>query len=186
MQIKKILIAYGTRYGSTEEISQEIAKTLKKKGLEPELYNLGEEKTKKWPNVDEFDGVMIGTSLKVNSWKKQVKNYVNKYRDQLKKKNLAVFTCGAYAIGAPKEAYDDIAKRLLEDFELEADIYDAFGGVLDFSENSKVGRAGRGVLKLVAMGFSKEFNMEFDMEGSNDYRDWDKIRSFAENFAEKL
>ena len=34
---KKLLLAFGTRYGATEEISQEIAKTLKEKGLESEI-----------------------------------------------------------------------------------------------------------------------------------------------------
>jgi menaquinone-dependent protoporphyrinogen IX oxidase len=183
---RKILIAYGTRYGNTKEISQEIAKTLKEKGLEPLLYNLGVGKTKYWPNLDDFDGIIIGTSLKVNAWKKEVKNYLKKYKKQLKDKKFGIFTCGAYAIGAPKEAYEDIPNRLDENFELTADIYDAFGGVMDFSEDSNIGRTGKSILKLVAMGFTKEFNMEFDMQGANDCRDWDKIRSFAENFAEKL
>ena len=119
---RKILIAYGTRYGNTEEISQEIAKTLKEKGLDPLLYNLGVGKTKNWPNLDNFDGIIIGTSLKVNAWKKEVKNYLKKYKKQLKDKKFGIFTCGAYAIGAPKEAYEVIPNRLDENFELTADI----------------------------------------------------------------
>jgi len=181
---KRVLIAYGTRYGSTEEISQEIAKTLKEKGLEFELFNLGEGKSKNWPQLDDFDGVIIGTSLKINSWKKQVKSFIEKNRVVLKKRKLGVFTCGAYAIAEPAEAKKDIAKRLMKKFELKADIYDAFGGILDFSEDSNVGKAGRLTLKAVALGLRDEKGMEIDMSGCNDFRDWDKIRSFAESFAE--
>lgn len=183
---KKVLIAYGTRYGSTEEISQEIAKTLNEKGLEPELYNLGIGKSKNWPQLDDFDGVIIGTSLKINAWKKQVKSFLDKNKTDFKNKILGVFTCGAYAIGEPSEAKEDIAKRLRENHELEAVIYDAFGGVLDFSEDSKLGKAGRLALKAAALALQKEKGIEIDKSSCNDFRDWDKIRSFTESFAEKL
>jgi len=185
---EKVLIAYGTRYGATEEISQEIAKTLKEKGLEPELFNLGLGKSKNWPQLDEFDGFIIGTSLKINSWKKQVKSFLNKNKNELKNKpkKLGVFTCGAYAIGEPGEAKEDIAKRLMKNYELEAEIYDAFGGVLDFSEDSNMGKAGKLALKVAAKAMSTEKGLEFNMNGLNDFRDWDKIRSFAESFADKI
>ena len=186
MGSKKVLIAYGTRYGSNEEISQVIAKTLKEKGLEPELFNLGENKSKSWPKLDDFDGVIIGTSLKINAWKKQVKSFIEKNRVVLQERKFGVFTCGAYAIAEPAEAKEDIAKRLLKKFELKADIYDAFGGILDFSEDSKVGKAGKLTLKAVALGLRDEKGMEIDMNGCNDFRDWDNIRSFAETFADTL
>lgn len=185
---KKVLIAYGTRYGATEEIAQELAKTLKEKGLEPELLNLKKIKSKNWPKLENFDGFIIGTSLKINSWKKEVKSFLDKNKLGLKKENkkLGVFTCGAYAIGEPIESKEDIAKRLMKNYELEADVYNAFGGILDFSEDSKIGKAGRLALKLAAKGMSAEKDLQFDMNGRNDFRDWEKIRSFAENFADKL
>jgi len=37
---KKVLVAYGSRYGCTEEVSQEIAKVLEKSGLSVSLFNL--------------------------------------------------------------------------------------------------------------------------------------------------
>ena len=183
---KRIIIAYGTRYGSTEEISQEIAKMLKDKGLEPELFNLGIGKSKNWPKLDDFDAVIIGTSLKINSWKKQVKSFLDKNKTEFRNKKLGVFTCGAFAIAEPSEAKEDIAKRLKKNFELEAVIYDAFRGVLDFSEDSQVGKGGMLALKATAFGLQKEKGMEIDTSVCNDFRDWDKIRSFAESFADML
>jgi menaquinone-dependent protoporphyrinogen oxidase len=185
---KKILIAYGTRYGSTEEISQEIAKTLREKGLEPELLNLGKIKSKKWPQLDDFDGVIIGTSLKINKWKKEVKSFLDKNKIELKKENkkLGVFTCSLYAVGEPTKAREEISSRLIENHELEADIYDAFGGVIDLSEDSKVGKLSRMALRLGAKEMSDEMGVKIDLNGFNDFRDWDKIRSFAGSFADKL
>lgn len=183
---KRVLIVYGTRYGSTEEISQEIAKTLKEKGLESEIFNLGIEKSKNWPQLDDFDGFIIGTSLKINSWKKQVKAFLEINKDIFKGKKFGVFTCGAYAIAEPEEACEDIANRLTKNYKLNADIHQAFGGILDFSEDSNVGRTGKTILKTVALGLEKEKGLTIDKDGCNDFRDWDKIRSFAENFADTL
>ena len=183
---KKILIAYGTRYGSTEEISQEIVKTISERGLEAELFNLRIGKSKNWPQLDDFDGVIIGTSLKINAWKKQVKSFLAKNKIKFKNKKFGVFTCGAYAIGEPSEAKEDIAKRLMKNYELESEIYDAFGGVLDFSEDSKIGKAGKLALKAAALALTKEKGLKIDTNERNDFRDWDKIRSFAEKFADIL
>ncbi len=182
MDNRKILVAYGTRYGSTEEISQEIAKILEQKGIETKLHNLGTGKYKNWPKLDDFDGVIIGTSLKVNKWKKQVKLFLENNKMALEGKKIGAFTCGLYAIAEPDEAKKDISKRLIEKFELEAELYEAFGGILDFSEDANIGRTGRAVLQLAAKGMSAEKGLKFDMNGCNDFRDWDKIRGFAKEF----
>lgn len=182
----KVLIAYGTRYGSTEEISQEIAKVLGEKSFEVEVFNLGITKSKNWPKVDEFDGLLVGTSLKINSWKKQVKTFIEKNKEKLKTLKFGVFTCGAWAIAEPIDAHEEIARRLTKNFGLKADIYSAYGGVLDFSEDSKVGRAGKLALKATALGLEKDKDIPVDKEKINDFRDWDKIRRFAADFAALL
>ncbi len=183
MRILKVLIVYGTRYGSTEEIAQEIAKVLEKKRLEPTLYNLGITKPKSWPGLEEFEGIIVGTSLKVNSWKKQVKTFLDKHKTELKNKKFGMFTCGAWAIAEPLEAYGDIIDRLEKNYKLKADIQNAFKGVLDFSQDSTVGRAGKMALKLTALGLEKDKGILVNQKARNDFRDWDKIRRFAVNFA---
>ena len=154
--------------------------------MESELFNLGKIKSKNWPFLEDFDGFIIGTSLKINSWKKQVKTFLEKNKDKFKGKKFGVFTCGAYAIAEPEDAYEDIASRLAKNYELKADIHEAFGGILDFSEDSNIGRTGKLTLKMVALGLEKEKGMTIDKKGRNDFRDWDKIRSFAERFADIL
>ncbi|MCK4814719.1 hypothetical protein KA005_03030, partial [bacterium] len=97
--------------------------------MESELFNLGKIKSKNWPSLEDFDGFIIGTSLKINSWKKQVKTFLEKKKDKFKGKKFGVFTCGAYAIAEPNEAREDITKRLMKKFELKPDIHEAFGGI---------------------------------------------------------
>ncbi len=183
---KKVLIAYGTRYGSTEEISQEIAKILEQKGIESHLVNLGEIKSKKWPSLEEFDGILVGSSIKITRWVKEPRIFLKKHVDELKKKEkiLGLFVSGALTIvDYEKQKEDSIKNKILEELGIHADIYDAFGPVMDFSEDSKMGKINKSILKLAAKGMSNDTGIEINFEGRNDLRDWDKIRNFAEKFA---
>jgi menaquinone-dependent protoporphyrinogen oxidase len=184
-KVKKVLIVYGTRYGSTEEISRDIAKFLLEVGIETELVNLRTTKSKKWPQIDEFDGIIVGTSLKMNKWKKEAKSFIDKNKDYFKdgSKPLGVFTCGAYAVGEPDKAHDDIAERLMKNYGLKANLHGAFGGVFDFTEDSNLGKIGQAALKAAAQGIKNDKGVQFNFNGYNDFRDRDKIRTFAENFS---
>ncbi|MFX1252881.1 MAG: flavodoxin domain-containing protein [Promethearchaeota archaeon] len=187
---KKVLIAYGTRYGSTEGIAQELAKTLEKEGIESQIVNLGKTKLRSWPSIDEFDGILVGSGIKVTRWVKHPKTFLQKYKDELKNRGkiLGIFISSGYA--ASPEKYPEAKKLFIEDLlvklNVEADIYDAFGGIFDFSESSKMGFVDKKMLKLAAMGMSEEFGLEYDPDGRNDFRDWDQIRGFAEKFAALL
>ena len=44
--MSKVLIAYGTRFGSTEEISQEIVRILEKERIDSQLLDLQKTKLK--------------------------------------------------------------------------------------------------------------------------------------------
>jgi len=183
---KKVLVAYGTRFGSTEEISQEIAKVLEQKGIESHLINLGKTKSKKWPSLEEFDGILVGSSIKITRWVKEPRVFLKKHVDEFKKREkiLGVFVSGALTVvDYEKQIEDSIKNKILEELGIHADIYDAFGPLMDFSEDSKVGRINKSLLKLAAKGISNETGIEFNFEGRNDLRDWDKIRNFAEKFA---
>ncbi len=185
MEKSKVLIAYGTRYGCTQEISQEIGKVLEKKGLDIELINLGIINPINWPQLDNFGGLIIGTSLQINSWKKEVKMFLERKKDEIKSKNLKLgaFVCGVYPVAEPVKAKDQFIKKLSKKYDLEPDIYDAFGGILDLSEDTKVGKGAKVALKIVAKILSKNPNVEIKMNAYNDLRDWDNIRAFAESFA---
>jgi len=66
---------------------------------------------------------------------------------------------------------------------LEADLHDAFGGKMDLSEDSPMGKATKSIMKAAAKGMQEDMGLEFDKEGCNDFRDWDRIAKFAEEFA---
>ena len=83
--MSKVLILYGTRYGTTKEISEEIEKVIQDNGIKTESFNLNEVKLKEIPPLDHYDGIIIGTGIKMGMWTKTVKNFVQKREAELKK-----------------------------------------------------------------------------------------------------
>jgi len=63
--MSKVLIAYGTRFGSTEEISQEIVRILEKERIDSQLLDLQKTKLKEWLPLEGFDEVLVGSSIKI-------------------------------------------------------------------------------------------------------------------------
>ena len=70
--MKRVLILYGTRYNTTKDTSEKISLMLKKKGIEVDLIDINEED----PPLTTFDGVIIGTGIKITMWVKKIKKYM--------------------------------------------------------------------------------------------------------------
>lgn len=67
----KVLIAYGSRFGSTEEISIKISHTLEEQEIETHLLDLKKVKAKDWPSLEAFDGVLVGSGIRIGKWTKE-------------------------------------------------------------------------------------------------------------------
>jgi menaquinone-dependent protoporphyrinogen IX oxidase len=182
---KFALVAYGTRYGSTAEIAKKIANTIEKNNISSKLLNL---EKKHIDLTENYDGIIVGTSLKANSFTKGVQTFLESNREFLNNKNskFAMFTCGAFAIGELRKAKADLKNKLTETYELDPDLHDAFAGVIDLSKDSKVGFFGKLILKIAAKGIKKEMNIDIDTKSRNDFRDWSKIEHFALEFVSKI
>jgi menaquinone-dependent protoporphyrinogen oxidase len=182
---KKALIAYGSRYGSTAEISQEISKILRNLDIETLVLDLKETKEKQWPSIDEFNAILVGSSIKMGRWMKEPQKFLKKNKDKIKntEKILGLFVSCSTVLDDPMKAKNDYLDKIMEKLKFKADMYDAFGPVFDFSETSKLGYLTK---KISIAGLNESGNIEFDPNARNDLRDWDQIRSFAEKFAELI
>ncbi|MDD1720981.1 MAG: flavodoxin domain-containing protein [Euryarchaeota archaeon] len=189
---KQILIAYGSRYGSTAEIARAMAETLKKEGLEPQVLDLEQTKQKQWPALTSFDGLLIGSGIKMARWTRQATKFLQTHADEiktLKSKGLVVgvfVSCGlASTPGKHDEARQRYVTKILDDVSISGavDIYDAFGGVYDLSSSAPMGFLDKRMLSMGAKQMSKD-GVTLTEEARNDLRDWDQIRAFAEHFAQ--
>lgn len=177
--MSKILIAFSTRFGTTAEISERIKSILKDKGHEVENINLTEIKSRNWPKPEEYDGILVGTSIKMGMWKKESKKFLKKHSDIIRTKKTGIFvTCG---LAAEKDkipkAKRDYIEKITKKYDLPIDLQDAFGGVYDLSENTSMGKINQKIMKMVA---AEDPNIELGI--CNDFRDWAQIESFAEEF----
>lgn len=181
--VKKVLIAYGSRFGCTEEVSQKIAKILEEEGIDSHLLNLRKVKARKWPAFEGFDGVLVGSGIKIMRWTKEPKNFLKKYKEEFEGKVLGIFVCCAAAVNDPDYAKKEYLEKVATELGITQNIYDAFGGVLDFSESSKMGFLDRKMLNMAAKGMSEDMGITIDSDARNDFRDWDQIQRFAREFA---
>ncbi|WXG39343.1 MAG: flavodoxin domain-containing protein [Candidatus Freyarchaeum deiterrae] len=184
---KKVLIAYGTRFGSTEEISQEIGKILEKEGLEVQLVDLKKTKSKEWPSLENFHGVLVGSSIAMGKWMNEPQEFLKKHKAEIQKKEkiLGLFVCCGSASFPEtcEQGKSDYLEKVMAKIGIEADIYEAFGGVYDFSESSRVSGMAKGALKMAAKYMNKNQGTQIDLNGRNDFRDWEQIQNFARKFA---
>jgi len=89
MERKPVLIAYATRYGSTQEIAEEVAEALSQKGLEAVVRNVMEVE-----DLSGYAGVILGCPLYMGKWLPEVSDFVRRYALELNSMPLAAFTSG--------------------------------------------------------------------------------------------
>jgi len=165
----RVLIAFGSRYGSTKEISSRLAEFLKEEGVKAEVLDLKRERN--WPPMEGFDGVMVGSGVKVGRRMNESKEFLRRKRDELSGRRLAVFVSCFSALNAPDYARTDLLEKVMDEAGVKADLYDAFGPFVDFSKGSRTGFLDRKVAQTVMSKESEKTGIELDMDGRNDLRD---------------
>ena len=175
---KRVLIAYGTRFGSTEEICNKFLEIMRSKGLDTEIINV---KKDEWPSLDQYDAVIVASGIKMGKWTKEAKNYLKKNAKILKEKPfLAVFVSSGDASYPEKykEAKEKYVLKTLTElgFNLNKVMHEAFGGLFDLSNTSKMGWFDK---KFSNMAAREDKSSNLTENEYNDLRDWDHIQSFA-------
>ncbi len=190
---KKILIAYGSRYGSTEEIAHTMAEILENAGLETQLLDLRRTKHKAWPPLASFDGVLVGSGIKIGRWTKEASAFLKTHAEELKAlkpKGLVVGVFVSSGMASTPGQQEEARRKYLEEVLTNVGIidavatYDAFGGVYDLSPSAPMGFLDKRMLGMAAKQMAKDTGTPLTEGARNDLRDWDQIRAFTEHFAE--
>jgi menaquinone-dependent protoporphyrinogen oxidase len=185
--VKNILIVYGSRYGCTEEVSQEIGKVLEKEGLSVSLINL--EIDKNLPSIEKYDAILVGSGIKIGKWTKETDNFLKKNKETLKSKTLGLYTCSGLAIEDADKAKKTYVEEKMEKLGIDAQLFDVFPGrsiLTDFDlSNPKIGFIERKIIEQAAKAQAKDNKpIKIDEKWKDDPKGWRQIRSFAKKFAE--
>ena len=169
-----VLVTYGSRYGSTKQISEFMAKTIKEKGHAVDLY----EASKTPSSIEEYDVVLIGSGIQIGKWKNTALNFLKKHQKTLREKRTGLFVSCVFSMypdkleASRKKFLIDVANK----YGLEPAGLGLFGSCLDFTGK-------KGLKYNITVNIMKKDLAEMGIEYDETYefRDWQKIKEWTEN-----
>ena len=166
-----ILVAYATRYGSTQEVADKIAATLRESGL-----TVDAQPVKQVRKLDGYRAVVLGAPLYIGSWLKDAQRFLTQQQTALEKLPVAIFSLG------PTRADEGTAEvRVSLDAQvgkypwLKPVAVELFGGKYDPDKL----RFPDTLLKIIPAS-------PLHNAPASDIRDWDAIRAWSKGLVEKL
>ncbi len=189
MSNKRILIAFGSRYGSSKEISYKIGEILKQQGFEVEIFDLNKTRNNKFPSVELYDGVILGSGIRIGKWTKKAKQFLINNKTILEEKKIPIGIFVSSLLASEPTLYESSKQEFLlptlKKIGFEPNLSDIFGGVYDLSETTQKKWYERMLVKRVLNQekYKGTILPGFKDNIRNDYRDWNKIEAFANEFA---
>jgi menaquinone-dependent protoporphyrinogen oxidase len=177
--MNKVLIVYGTRYGTTTEVVQDMSNTARELGVQVEMTNL--EKEAPHSNPEEYDLVIIGSGIRAGQWTKQPLKFIEENLDSLSRTKVALFVVSGYA-GDPDrvaEAQSEYLDSMPEKYPGLSPISTALiGGMFEFKRYNLVVRA------LVKSMVKSNLPPGEELPEKIDFRDWDMIRDWIKGLVQ--
>jgi menaquinone-dependent protoporphyrinogen oxidase len=162
-----ILVAYATKYGSTQEVAETVAATLREAGLSVTCGPARQVRA-----LAGYDAVVLGAPLYMFRWHKDAKSFLARHRQDLTTRPMAVFALGPFN-NEPKEFQDargQLDKELLKFPWFTPVAVEIFGGKFD----------------PTALRFPYNLIPALKKMPVNDIRDWPAIRAWASGLAAQL
>jgi menaquinone-dependent protoporphyrinogen oxidase len=155
-----ILVAYASKYGSTREVAESIASTLRERLLRADVRPAGEV-----DHLEEYSGVVLGGGIYMGRWHRDARGFVTHFQDELRMLPVAVFALGPTDdVPEHRAGSERQFRKAVEKLQLEPLASAVFGGVVD----------------------PRKLHFPFNHMEAVDVRDWDEIRAWADAVAERF
>ena len=164
-----ILVAYASRYGSTQEVAGAVAATLRERGLEVDLQPMRKVRT-----LEGYYTVVLGAPIYIGSLHKDAQRFLAQHREALSEQPVAIFALGP--------THDDEAEMQGSRAQLDKELA-KFPWLAPITVEMFVGKYDPAKLKLpdrliASLPASPQHGMP-----ASDLRDWTAIRNWANNLA---
>jgi menaquinone-dependent protoporphyrinogen oxidase len=158
---RRMLVAYGTKHGSTREVADAVAAALRGHGLEVETLPAADV-----DDLDPYAGVVVGGAIYMGQWHLDAMRFVERHRAALAGLRVAVFGMGPRTMEADDvaESRAQLVKALDKVPEVEPFAIAIFGGVVD----------------------PQALRFPFNRMPESDARDWAAIRGWSNDVAAAL
>ena len=157
-----VLVGYATRYGSTQEVAEAVAATLRECGLEVDIQPMRKVRT-----LAGYSAVVLGAPLFMFRWHDDALRFLSRHREALMERPVAVFALGPvhdpYDEDEWQSSHDQLDKELAKYPWLTPVALEMFGGKYDPAK-----------LRFPV-------NLLAGKEPASDLRDWTAIRDWAAN-----
>ena len=156
MNTNSVLLAYATRFGSTQEVAETVAASLREAGLKVDLQLM-----KEVESLDQYEVVVLGAAIYNTKWHADAHQFLAKHQAALTQRPVAIFTLGplSSSAAAMRNSRRQLDKELAKYPWLKPVALEIFAGKYD---PSKPG-----------LGFFER------LLPARDHRDWAAIRAWA-------
>jgi menaquinone-dependent protoporphyrinogen oxidase len=156
MNTNSVLLAYATRFGSTQEVAETVAASLREAGLEVDLQLMSQVES-----LDQYEAVVLGAAIYNTKWHAEAHQFVARHQAALTQRPVAIFTLGPLSSSesAMQNSRRQLDKELAKYRWLKPVAVQVFAGKYD--------------PKKPGMGFFER------LLPARDYRDWKAIRAWA-------
>ena len=163
----KVLVAYASRYGSTREVAEMIAATLREEGSIVDVRSAAEVR-----DLGGYRAVVVGAPLYMFNWLKEARSFVARHRASLERVPVAVFALGPTEDKGKdwQETRGQLDKVLAGFPWLKPATVELFGGKFD---------PARLTFPYTLIPAMKRMPV-------SDIRDWDAVRSWATGLVRTL
>lgn len=159
----KVLVAYATKNGSTEEMARTIAQTLDKEGVVADLRPAAEA-----GDAREYDAVVLGSGLYAGRWLRDARRFAARHKAVLAARPVWLFSSGPLDATASERDIPPVpGVRRIRD-RIDAREHVTFGGCLTAGAKGRMAR------------------MIVDSGKGGDFRDFAAMDAWARHIAAEL
>ena len=162
----RVLVAYGSKFGSTAEIAEAIASELRDRGLDVDCLAVHDA-----TSVDGYGGAVLGSAVYMKRWRRDARRFLEKHAGELENIPFWVFSSGP--VGDPEQRdpdWEEPAKVMALAERLGVREHVVFGGSVPSEPK----------------GFIQKAMANETPEELRDLRDWDEIRAWAARIADAV
>lgn len=162
-----VLVAYASRYGSTQEVAEAVAATLQERRLEVDLRPAREVRS-----LEGYSAVVLGTALYMFRLHKDARRFLTRHRAALTTRPAAIFAMGPF--NNVEKEWQGVRAQLDKELAMfpwfTPVAHEVFGGKFDPAK----------------LRFPYNLVPYLKRLPASDIRDWTAIRAWTSSIVEKL
>lgn len=158
----RILVAYGSKRGGTEDIAKEIAKTLREHGKTVDCMRAGDVR-----DLAPYSAVIVGGALYMMRWHREARRFIRRHEAELRKRPVWMFSSGPLDLSAAEKQLPPVPGVATLMARIGARGHVTFGG-----------RLAPDATGWPASAMAKKH--------AGDWRDWGIVREWADAVSDSL